>query len=116
MEVESWKRWLVQGNGYGLKGYVEAHTELQPVELQMPMLARPLLPTPSVYSQRRCFSLANNWLPQRSQSPSIVFPVRRSSSFPEKLARVTSSSFKESSALSTLAASVRSMVDRKSVV
>ncbi len=34
IEGESWNRWLVQGNGYGLKGYVDAHTELQPVELQ----------------------------------------------------------------------------------
>ena len=46
-EGESWKRWLTQGNGYGLYGYVLAHTEEHPVELAMPIEARPFPLGPS---------------------------------------------------------------------
>ena len=42
----SWNRWFVHGNGYGLNGYVEPHTEVQPVELTMPMFERPRPVTP----------------------------------------------------------------------
>src|SRR5215472_9378387 len=107
---ESWNRWLAHGKGYGLKGYVDTQTELQPVELRRPIAERPLFDTPSVYCQRRCFSLASNWFAQRSHSASIVLPAWRSSSFPEKLASVTSLAFSESSAVSTLFASLRSIV------
>jgi hypothetical protein len=43
----SWKRWLTQGNGYGLYGYVLPQTDEQPVLFVMPSDARPLPPGPS---------------------------------------------------------------------
>src|ERR1035437_11114910 len=50
---ESWKRWFAQGNGYGLYGYVLAHTEEHPVELALPSIARPFPLRPSPHRPRR---------------------------------------------------------------
>ena len=76
IEVESWNRWLAQGNGYGLYGQVLPHTEVHPVALHIPMVDLPLPVVPVVYFQCNFLSCANTWLTSRSHSWSIgVLPL-----------------------------------------
>ena len=93
IEELSWNKWFVHGNGYGLKGNVEPHTELHPVLFTIPIFDRPRPVIPWVYCHRRFFSFASSCVTRRSQSLSSGVLTFMWSSAPVRFDKVRSLSF-----------------------